>query len=167
MSGKVTDTDRGAKAMRERIAALAASTARVRVGILEDAPKREHSPEGGEAPSSAAKPLTLIEVAGWHEFGAPDANIPKRSFIRGTIDVKREQISALQVAVLTRVVKGEITEQQGLDQIGAKVAGMIQTAISQGIPPALAQATIDRKKSSVALIDTGQLRSAITWKVDG
>jgi hypothetical protein len=42
---------------------------------------------------------------------------------------------------------------------------IVQMRISQGIPPALAQATVDRKKSSVPLVDTGQLRSAITWQV--
>lgn len=159
MSGRVTDTDHGAKAMRERIAALAASTARVRVGILDDAPKREHDGADGGT--------TLLEVAAVHEFGAPSRGVPQRSFIRGTVDEKREQIASLQVAVLTRVVKGEITEQQGLDQIGAKVAGMIQTRISQGIAPALKQETIDRKGSSTPLIDTNQLRSGVTWKVDG
>ena len=166
MSGRVTDTDHGAKAMRERIAALAASTARVRVGVLVDAPKREH--DGAESSrSSESSGPTLVEVAGWHEFGAPDANIPQRSFIRGTVDEKRADIERLEAVLLENVVTGKITEAQALDQLGAKVAGMIQTRISQGIQPALAQATIDRKKSSTPLIDTGQLRSSITWAVEG
>lgn len=165
MSGKVTDTDRGAKAFAERIKALAASTARVRVGVLADAPKQEHASVGAEGGTAAPKPVTLIEVAGWHEFGAPDANIPQRSFIRGTVDEKRDDIARLEAVLLENVVTGKITEDQALDQLGAKVAGMVQTRISQGIPPALAQATIDRKKSSVPLVDTGQLRSAITWQV--
>lgn len=162
MSGKVTDKDRGAKSFSERIKALAASTARVRVGVLADAPKREHA---GEVGTAAPKSVTLIEVAGWHEFGAPDANIPQRSFIRGTVDEKRDEIARLEAVLLENVVTGKITEAQALDQLGAKVTGLIQTRMSQGIPPALAQSTIDRKKSSVPLIDTGQLRSSITWEV--
>ena len=36
-----------------------------------------------------------------------------------------------------------------------------------GIAPPLKPATIARKGSSTPLINTGQLRSAITWRVEG
>ena len=41
-----------------------------------------------------------------------------------------------------------------------------EAKIASNIPPALAPETIERKGSSVALIDTGQLRSSITWQVE-
>ena len=65
-----------------------------------------------------------------------------------------------------KALKGTLTEEQALNQVGAAVAGMVQAKIASNIPPALAPETIERKGSSVALIDTGQLRSSITWQVE-
>lgn len=159
MTAKVTDTDRGAKAMLERIRALAASKRRVRVGILSDSPKKAR--QGG------AGKLSLLEVAILHEFGAPAAGIPQRSFIRATIDERAADIAKLQLALAKRVAGGEITEEQALGQLGAKVAAWIKTRIASGIAPANAASTIAKKGSSKPLVDTGQLRSSITHVVEG
>jgi len=156
---RVRDTDHGAKAMAARLKALAASTKTVRVGVLSDAPKKEREGATGK--------LSLVEVAAIHEFGAPEAGIPQRSFIRATIDERRSDIARLQRVVAQRVAMGEITEEQGLAQIGAKVAGWIKARIASNIPPPLAEKTVARKGSSVALVDTGQLRSGITSEVRG
>jgi phage gpG-like protein len=155
----VRDTDRGAQAMVSRLRALAQSTRRVRVGILSDSPKK--------AREGATGKLSLLEVAALHEFGAPEANIPQRSFIRATIDEKRADIERLQFAVAKRVALGEITEAQALNALGAKVAGWVKARIAAGIGPELAPATIAKKKSSKPLVDTGQLRSSITHVVEG
>jgi phage gpG-like protein len=155
----VTDTDRGAQAMVSRLRALAQSTRRVKVGILGDSPKK--------AREGATGKLSLLEVAALHEFGAPEAGIPQRSFIRATIDEKRVDIERLQFALAKRVALGEITEEQALQMIGAKVAGWVKTRIAEGIAPALAPATVAKKKSSKPLVDTGQLRSSITHVVEG
>jgi len=156
---RVTDTDRGAKALMQRLRGLAASSRRVRVGILSDAPKKEREGATGK--------LSLAEVAALHEFGAPEAGIPQRSFIRATLDERKADIERLLVAVATRVAKGELTEEQGLQQVGAKVAGWVKARIAQGIAPALAESTVAAKGSSTPLIDTGQLRSSITHAVVG
>ena len=156
---KVTDTDRGAGDLVKRLRALAKSTRRVKVGILSDAPKKAR--EGG------AGRYSLLEVAIVHEFGAPAANIPQRSFIRATIDERAADIARLQLVVAQRVAMGEITEEQGLSQIGAKVASWIKARIADGIAPPLAESTVRRKKSTKPLVDTGQLRSAITHAVEG
>ena len=156
---KVTDTDRGAGDLVKRLRALAKSTRRVKVGILSDAPKKARKGSAGK--------LSLLEVAIVHEFGAPAANIPQRSFIRATIDERAADIARLQRVVAQRVAMGEITEEQGLAQIGAKVAGWIKARIADGIAPPLAESTVRRKKSTKPLVDTGQLRSAITHAVEG
>lgn len=156
---RVTDTDRGAKALMQRLRALASSSRRVRVGILSDSPKK--------AREGAAGKLSLVEVAALHEFGAPEANIPQRSFIRATMDERKADIERLLVVVATRVAKGELTEEQGLQQVGAKVAGWIKARIAQGIAPPLAESTVAAKGSSMPLVDTGQLRSSITHAVVG
>lgn len=155
----VTDKDNGAKAMVERLRAFAQSKRTVRVGILSDAPKKEREGATGK--------LSLLEVAIIHEFGAPAANIPARSFIRATVDEHAADIAKLQRVLGAQVVAGKLTEEQALSALGAKVAGWVQARIAAGIDPALAPETVKRKKSSKPLIDTGQLRSAVTHVVEG
>jgi hypothetical protein len=151
---KVTVKDNGAKALLARAHKLAAGRV-VRVGVLDDAPKREG--EGGTGSQS------LLEVAAQHEFGA--GRIPQRSFIRGTVEAKGAEIADLQVSLAGRVLKGKLDPDQALEQLGAKVVGMVQTRIAAGIAPALHPDTIEKKGSSTPLIDTGQLRSSITYRV--
>ena len=69
---RVTVKDNGAAALLARAKTLAAGRV-VRVGVLDDAPKDPHK---GEKPSG----MSLLEVAAVHEFGAPAAGIPQRSF---------------------------------------------------------------------------------------
>lgn len=151
--------DRGADELVARIRALRNAKASVRVGVLSDAPKKEREGATGK--------YSLLEVAAVHEFGAPRAGIPARSFIRGTIDERTEDIARLERAVLAKVVAGDIALKPALDAIGAKVAGWIQQRIAAGIEPALSPATVAKKKSSTPLVDTGQLRSAVSWLVEG
>lgn len=128
----------------------------VAVGVLE---------EKGAAPKRGAADMTVLMVATIHEFGAPAAGIPQRSFVRAYVDEHRDQIRAWQREILTPVFAGKVTATQALNRLGAKISGGIQARISAGIPPALAQETVDRKGSSTPLIDTGQLRASITWVV--
>ena len=171
MSGKVTDTGGGARELLARVREMAAGRT-VKVGILADTPKREGVSERGKHSKKARirekvarrAPYTLLEVAAIHEFGGK--TVPQRSFIRATIDEKRAEILRLQVALAKQVVLGRLTPDQALAQLGAKVAGMIQARIAAGIAPPNAESTIRKKKSSKPLINTGQLRSAVTWKVE-
>lgn len=156
MTGVVVK-DNGAALMLSRARELAKGRV-VRVGILADAPK-DVRPD--EKPSS----MTLAEIAALHEFGAPGAHIPQRSFIRATVDLHREEIQDLQVKLAARVLAGKLTPDQALGQLGAKVVGFIQRRIASNIPPKLKDATIAAKGSSVSLVDTGQLRSSVTWEL--
>lgn len=153
---KVTVKDQGWRAMLARAREIAGGRG-VRVGILADEPKRSREPE--------TSGLSLVEVALIHEFGAPARGIPQRSFLRAAIDEHAPDIRRLILAVAARALDGAITPAQALDQIGAKVAGWVQTRIDQGIAPPLKPATIARKGSSKPLVNVGQLKAAITWKV--
>lgn len=153
---KVTVKDQGWRAMLARAREIAGGRG-VRVGILADEPKRSREPE--------TSGLSLVEVALIHEFGAPAAGIPQRSFLRATIDEHAPDIRRLILAVAARALDGAITPAQALDQIGSKVAGWVQTRIDQGIAPPLKPETIARKGSSKPLVNVGQIKAAITWKV--
>lgn len=153
-------TDNGASKMLAELRALGGKT--VRVGILDEAPKRA-SP--GKGKGKKASRATLLEVAAVHEFGAPAAGIPSRSFIRATVDMKRAEIDATKEKLAAQVAEGKITAQVALERLGAFVQGLVQARIAEGIGPALKPETVARKKSSKPLISTGQLRSSVTWKV--
>ncbi len=151
----VTSTDRGLARVAQR---LAGNGARVKVGILADAPK-DH-PEGWAG--GQGEPATLLEVAAFQEFGAPAANVPQRSFVRATVDARESEIQSAQAR---QIIAGKITAGTALERLGAKIQGMMQQRIAQGIEPENAPSTIERKGSSKPLVDTGQLRSAISYQV--
>lgn len=148
----ITDRDNGARALLARLEAQRG--ARVRVGVLDDAAKRTEDGEG---------PLTLLEVAAVHEFGA--GHVPQRSFIRATVDASEAEIHDLQRALSVQILRGDVEEDVALERLGAKVAAMCQNRIAEGIEPANAPSTIERKGSSKPLVDTGQLKASITFRV--
>jgi len=168
-------TDHGADALVARMRALKASGLRVRVGVLDDGAKQEKRPRAAQskkarvrakaASQSRAQRMSLLEVAVVHEFGA--GHVPARSFIRATIDEKRGEIEQLQGLLAKQILEGKVTPEDALGIVGTKVAAWCQTRIAAGIAPPLKPATIARKGSSVPLVNTGQLKSAITWRVEG
>jgi hypothetical protein len=150
----MSDVDRGLAALAQRLA----GKARVRVGVLSDEPKAS-----GDGNDSA---MTLLDVAARNEFGAPAAGVPQRSFIRATVDQEQARIRAMQSSQATRIISGDTTPEIALEQIGAVVQGSIQARIARGIDPPNAPSTVARKGSSKPLVDTGQLRSSITYVVE-
>ncbi len=108
---------------------------------------------------------SLLEIALFHEFGAPRAGIPERSFLRAYVDTHKTEIMDWQRKLVQAALTGKIKPEQILPQLGARVVAGIQERIASNIPPPLQPRTIARKGSSVALIDTGQLRAGISFKV--
>lgn len=155
MSGQVRVTDHGADALLARMREI--KSKRVRVGVLDEKTKQVRG-EGSVT-------MSLVEVAAVHEFGAPAAGIPMRSFIRATVDEHLSELKTLQEAIAKRVLDGKLGVDQALNQIGAKVASWCQKAIADGIDPPLDPATMKAKGSSKPLVDTGQLKASITWKI--
>jgi len=147
----IKDVDKGYVDLMKRI--NASKSASVEVGIMAGK---------GDAPKGA---MTVLEVATIHEFGL--GGMPERSFIRGWFDVyqdvARKQISAM----LKSVVQGKRSKAQAMELLGVRWVAEIQKFIAVGtnLQP-LERATILRKGSSVPLVDTGQLKSAITYRVN-
>lgn len=157
----VREKDQGAGKLLANLKALSKLT--VRVGVLDEAPKKPGTAADGKAARGSR--ATLLGVAAAHEFGAPAAGIPQRSYIRATVDLKRAEIEKVQADLAAQVAAGKIDGRTALARLGAFVQGLIQQRIAEGIGPALKPATVRRKKSSKPLIDKGQLRSSITFKV--
>jgi len=154
MSVKITDKDHGFKALSARVKSLAKGHS-LSVGI--------HAKDGQKT-YPVGSPLSVLQIAVIHEFGL---GVPERSFIRAYFTENEPRLLKMVSAVAKEVAKGTYSEKVGLERLGQQIVAEIQVRISQRIPPPLAQSTIDRKGSDVPLIDTGQLRSSITYKVDG
>lgn len=154
----VKDIDRGWKKIMPELLRNAGKIPEVYVGIPEkEGAKDKESPDG---PSN----YSLAEIAAVHEFGSEDGTIPKRSFLRDWVDGNRDDIEKFLVRALVAQTEGQRIEK-GLGQLGEYAIGQIKERISDNIPPPLSDATIKRKGSSVALIDTGQLRGSISWEI--
>jgi len=118
--------------------------------------------------------LSVVELATIHEFGA--GNVPERSFIRSYFDAKEGELRELMLKVFRKLLRKIVKEGRAatreelfkvLNQLGAHCAGHIAARIAaREIKQDLKPATIERKGSSTALIDTGQLRSSITYAVE-
>jgi hypothetical protein len=154
VSVKITDRDRGLARLARN--AESVSDWVVAVGVLADA-------EGEAAHAGTA--LTVLALAEVHEFGAPAAGIPQRSFVRAAVDEHVEEIRALQKSLLQQVLGARIGVKEALERLGAFVVGLIQQRIADGIDPPNAAATVARKGSATPLVDTGQLRASITYQV--
>ena len=154
---KITDTDKGYARLVERMHNIAGSKPSVVVGILEGVADRE------------TDGVTVLDKGIWNEFGTKNKSggwhTPPRSFIRGTVDEKRAEAGQLLAFYVRQIVAVKLDEETALGRFGAWFQGQIQKRIASGIDPDNAESTIARKGSSTPLINTGQLRSAITWAI--
>lgn len=145
----VSDKDKGYKKLLAKVMGPKPS---VKVGIF--------GAKGSEQHEGSA--LSVLEIATFHEFGL---GVPERSFLRAWCDENGPAAEAFLAKQCEKALAGELTWEQVLERLGLYCVAGIQTKISNNIPPPLADETIKRKGSSVALIDTGQLRSSITYEV--
>lgn len=146
---RVTERDRGWNELRK---SLGQQPMHVVVGVQGNDDARE-----GEG-------IGNVALAGVHEFGG--GNVPERSFLRSTLAANKSNYETLVGKLTKAVVENRIDLHQALGLLGEKVVSDVRDRIERddlGVP--LAQSTIDRKGSSVPLIDTGQLRNSITYEV--
>lgn len=154
---KVKITDKGIGKTAAQV--FGKAKASVTVGVFGEKGAEEHD----------GTSLTMAEIAELHEWGI---GVPERSFIRSYIDAKDAEIMraflgqmklAMRHAVQTGKPITDAQKMQILDRMGLKMVGDIQGRISNAeITQDLEDETIRRKGSSIALIDTGQLRSSIS-----
>lgn len=154
MTGNPKISDAVWKAIFGRVRGL--KHARVKVGVVGSAAREE---EDG---------TTLAEIAAIHEFGAPAAGIPERSFLRSTFrnPQKLEQLRKLQARLARDLIAGKIDVARAMGLLGAWGAGAVKATITRdGEFAPLKPSTIAKKGSSRPLIDSGQLLNSISWVV--
>lgn len=125
--------------------------------------------------ASAGAYLTNAEVGVIHEFGAPKAKIPERSFLRMPILSRLgDELKSITLADWQAVFWSGTGDGRGggliavLRVIGQASVNVIQAAFHSGgfgRWAKLQPATIKRKGSSDVLVDTTQLRRSITFAV--
>ncbi len=173
-------TYNGLPALQERLAALAHR--QVLVGYPADTEKsnRKEDPE-----------ITNASLAYIHDNGAPEAHIPARPFMREGIQLAKEGIKKGMWATAKNVVKpeGSLADvDQGLGRAGIRAVNGIRQRINEGIPPPLSDRTLAARAArgrkgaawelawraagapagtdlAKPLIDTGQLRNAVTFVI--
>lgn len=149
----IRDTDKGYAKRLKAIVEAAAGPTLTKVGVID-----------GKGAEKMHGDLTVGELATIHEFGL---GVPERSFLRAWFDQERPAILEALRAAHRQVLLGKLTPKQAGELLGMRFAGQVQKYISdRRVQPELSEQTIKRKGSSVPLIDTGQLRSAITWLVE-
>lgn len=155
---RLVDVDHGYQQLVDRAAHF--GTKSFKLGVLAKEGAQPHRGSGG---------ATVVDVATWNEFGVKGKDgrwrIPPRSFIRSFVDVERDAAIKMLKGLMQLMLQGKLTEAQALDRFGVWAVGRIQARMSDGIPPANAKSTVQRKGSSTPLIDTGQLRSSVSYEV--
>lgn len=105
----------------------------------------------------------LVIYAASNEFGT--ATIPERSYLRAGIDEKKRQIGKLTSKLAEKVIAGKMSKKEALAIIGQTAQSIVQGKMVRGPFTPNRASTVMRKGSSRPLIDTGRLRSSITFKV--
>lgn len=144
MSSGVKDKDLGYADLVKKVFKLDATA--IAVGILSTASEE------------------VVQIASAHEFGL---GVPERSFLRSWFDQNESKAQALFSKLLLKVIARKLTKERAIEFFGLWLQGEIQKNISEGnISPSLALETVERKGSSTPLIDTGQLRSNISYRIE-
>lgn len=153
-SFKTTVDDRAWKQLRKRLPGIA--KVKIRVGLV-----------GSEAEQTNGESnLTNAELGMIHEFGAPAAGIPARSFIRRTYDDKIDELKGMQLKLSKMLLDDKLDVARAFAILGEWGANAIKATIVQGkVEPGLKPQTIARKGSSKPLVDTAQLVNSISWVI--
>lgn len=163
---KVTFSNRAWRELADNVNELGRS--HVKVGIL--------AGKGADTPGDDTS-LTLAQIAAIHEYGAPAANIPERSFLRSTFRRHSAALGSTTARLAKLVLARKLTNTAALNLLGMWASSKVKREITgaQHIPPPLAEkrsptgrllwSTAERKGSDRPLVDTGQLVNSITHVV--
>lgn len=132
----------------------------VNVGVPEGP---NHVEKSGETYRLGGTSVAMIAAV--HEFGSPSQGIPERPVYRVFVKKNRAKYVRLNRINLVKMLRGQMTAEQALGQLGEMAKGDVQTEIRSGVFEPLKEATKKRKGSSKPLIDTGQYIQSIAWEL--
>lgn len=117
----------------------------------------------GNVQHSGKHLITLGNLASIHEYGTK--HIPKRPFIAPALVKNRGKYLKLAGKSFIPIVRGKKTTNQLWHLVGQEAVKDVQNYMITATFTPLSPKTIKRKGSSKPLIDTGQLRQSVTYKV--
>lgn len=103
--------------------------------------------------------ITNAQLGAVQHFGSD--KIPSRPWL----DVGVETGNADYLAILEKAVKDGTDIDQALNQVGNVAVGKAQMYMTRLKTPANAQSTIARKGDNNPLIDEGELRASVNYKI--
>ena len=96
-------------------------------------------------------------------FGGP---VPERPFMRNAMRANRDKYNSEMRKAAKLLLRGQMPLRTVLSSLGAMAQRDIQQEIRALDSPPNSETTVRIKGSSNPLIDTGEMRQRVTWKVD-
>lgn len=96
-------------------------------------------------------------------FGGP---IPERPFFRTAMRKNKAKYRKAMKDSANKLLTGETTLDVVLNKLGTQAQDDIQQSISTWTTPGNSETTIRLKGSSKPLIDSGEMRKSVTWKLE-
>ena len=113
-------------------------------------------------------PYPLVLQAYVREHGSPNFQIPPRPFLEPAIEKDRDNIEGRLREATLAVLEGDTARAEAiLKKLGMETASAVQNYFEgdNGWPPNSPE-TIERKGSSLPLVDTNTLRKSITYVIE-
>lgn len=107
----------------------------------------------------------IVDRAIWNHYGT-SRGIPPRPFLLNAMRKNRGKYLRAMKEAAGEILRGESTLASVMTRLGILAQGDIQKEITDLKTPPNAPSTIKAKGSSNPLIDTGEMRSKVTWKVE-
>jgi hypothetical protein len=167
MAKNVSDKDFGFKKLNSELKKLEQKPF-VKIGVQGKDASDDKTVRNYDGSISKLSGITVVEIANFHEFGL---GVPERSFLRSTLDENRNKYTNIVKELRTEITKGVWDTKTALEILGQKIVSDVKQKIYDGIPPELAESTIQNKTvagrtGETPLIDTGQLVQSITYTVE-
>lgn len=107
----------------------------------------------------------VIARAVYNNFGT-SRGIPERPFMQNAMRDNKEKYKAAMKTSAVKILRGETALAGVMSKLGIVAQGDIQSEITSLMTPPNAPSTIRKKGSSNPLIDTGEMRASVTFKVE-
>lgn len=115
--------------------------------------------------------ITNAQIGYIHEFGSPRNNIPPRPFLRPGVSNATDRVEKMMRKAALFALDGKMQDvQNSLHAMGLVAVSAVRAKITSGPFIPLSPVTIAKRRArgvlrTKPLIDTGQLRQAITYVI--
>lgn len=107
----------------------------------------------------------IVDKAIWNHYGT-SRGIPARPFLLNAMRRNRRKYLNAMKTSAPKILRGETTLAAVLNKLGVLAQGDVQSEIDATLTPPNAPSTIEAKGSSHPLIESGEMRRNVTWKVE-